>query len=144
MPISTRSAPSIPTSAIIGRVARESTRSSLSSGRLVTRAVRALSRPLEAHERQFMATKMPIVDPLSGTTRPVRFGDIAILARDGIAFDLADGARLWLAPRRGLTMLVWAEGVQAHDTLLPNILMRGLNDAAPSIGGDISDLVPGH
>ncbi len=71
-------------------------------------------------------------------------GDESFLARDGIAFDLADGARLWLAPRRGLTMLVWADGVQAHDTLLPNILMRGLNDAAPSIGGDISDLVPGH
>lgn len=71
-------------------------------------------------------------------------GDEPFLARDGIAFDLTDGARVWLAPRRGLTMLVWADGAQAHDTLLPNILMRGLNDAAPAISGDISDLVPGH
>jgi len=71
-------------------------------------------------------------------------GDEPFLARDGAAFDLADGARVWLAPARGLTMLVWADGAQAQDTLLPNILMRGLNDASPAIGGDLPDLVPGH
>lgn len=71
-------------------------------------------------------------------------GDEPFLARDGAAFDLADGARVWLAPGRGLTMLVWADGAQAQDTLLPNILMRGLNDASPAVGGDLPDLVPGH
>lgn len=77
--------------------------------------------------------------------RPLQWtGDEPFLARDGAAFDLADGARVWLAPGRGVTMLVWADGAQAQDTLLPNILMRGLNDASPVIGGDLPDLVPGH
>lgn len=77
--------------------------------------------------------------------RPLQWtGDEPFLARDGAPFDLADGARVWLAPGRGLTMLVWADGAQAQDTLLPNILMRGLNDASPAIGGDLPDLVPGH
>jgi hypothetical protein len=71
-------------------------------------------------------------------------GDEPFLARDGTAFDLGGGARLWLAPRRALVMLVWADGDVALDTLLPNIVLRGLNDVSPAIGGDISDLVPGH
>lgn len=70
-------------------------------------------------------------------------GDEPFLARDGTAFDLGEGVRLWLAPRRALTMLVWADGPAARDTLLPNILLRGLNDVSPVIG-EVSDLVPGH
>jgi hypothetical protein len=70
-------------------------------------------------------------------------GDEPFLARDPAAFDLAEGARLWLAPRRNLAILVWADDARAHDTLLPNIILRGLNDASPAIGG-IDDLVPGH
>lgn len=71
-------------------------------------------------------------------------GDEPFLARDGAAFDLGEGVRLWLAPRRALTLLVWARGGAERDTLLPNILLRGLNDVSPAIGGDISDMVPGH
>ncbi len=71
-------------------------------------------------------------------------GDEPLLARDGTAFDLAPDMRLWLAPRRGLAILVWGKPEQARNTLLPNLILRGLNDAAPAIGGDISDIVPGH
>lgn len=71
-------------------------------------------------------------------------GDEPLLARDGIAFDLAAEVRLWLAPRRSLAILVWGKPGQARNTLLPNLILRGLNDAAPAIGGDISDIVPGH
>jgi hypothetical protein len=71
-------------------------------------------------------------------------GDEPLLARDGVAFDLDDEVRVWLAPRRGLSMLVRAGKDRARDTLLPNVILRGLNDAAPAIGGGISDLVPGH
>lgn len=71
-------------------------------------------------------------------------GDEPLLARDGTAFDLAPDLRLWLAPRRNLAILVWGANDQARDTLLPNLILRGLNDPAPAIGGDISDMVPGH
>lgn len=71
-------------------------------------------------------------------------GDEPLLSRDGTAFDLQDGVRLWLAPRRQLAILVWADDAVARDTLIPNIILRGLNDASPTIGGDISDIVPGH
>lgn len=71
-------------------------------------------------------------------------GDEPLLARDGITFDLQPGLRIWLAPRRQLTMLVWADDAIAQDTLLPNLILRGLDDASPAISGDISDLVPGH
>jgi hypothetical protein len=71
-------------------------------------------------------------------------GDEPLLAQDGLAFDLSREQRLWLAPRRQLAILVWADADVARDTLLPNIILRGLNDAAPAIGGGISDIVPGH
>lgn len=71
-------------------------------------------------------------------------GDEPLLARDGIAFDLAPDTRLWLAPRRGLAILVRGKPARARDTTLPNLILRGLNDAAPAIGGDIGDIVPGH
>lgn len=76
--------------------------------------------------------------------RPQTGGDEPLLAREGTAFDLQPGVRIWLAPRRSLTMLVWADEEVARDTLLPNLILRGLNDASPAISGDISDLVPGH
>jgi len=59
--------------------------------------------------------------------------------------DLGHDLRLWLAPRRGLAILVWAGGNRAQDTLIPNIILRGLHDQAPPIGGGgLNDLVPGH
>jgi hypothetical protein len=51
---------------------------------------------------------------------------------------------LWLAPRRQLAVLVWADAEVARDTLLPNVILRGLNDAAPAIDAGIGDIVPGH
>jgi hypothetical protein len=33
---------------------------------------------------------------------------------------------------------------RARDTLLPNIILRGLQDQLPSGGTDLNDLVPGH
>lgn len=84
--------------------------------------------------RQLLATHSPA--PSSG--------DEPLLARDGTAFDLAPGMRLWLAPRRSLAILVWGSADQARNTLLPNLILRGLNDPAPAIGGGIGDIVPGH
>ncbi len=64
--------------------------------------------------------------------------------RDVYWFDLGEDLRLWLAPRRGLAVLVWADGGRARDTI-PNIILRGLNDQAPPIGGTgLNELVPGH
>jgi hypothetical protein len=70
-------------------------------------------------------------------------GDEPFLARDGMSFGLQPGVRLWLAPRRNLAILVWGEAL-AGNTLLPNLILRGLNDPSPPISGDISDIVPGH
>lgn len=72
-------------------------------------------------------------------------GDEPPVERDVFWFDLGTDLRMWLAPRRGLQILVWSHGDRARDTLIPNIILRGLNDQAPSIGnGDLQDLVPGH
>lgn len=81
---------------------------------------------------------------LAASAMPAILGDEPLLARDGTAFDLQPGVRLWIAPRRQLAMLVWGDDAVAHDTLLPNIVLRGLNDQAPAIGGSVSDIVPGH
>ena len=81
---------------------------------------------------------------LAGHQAEASRGDEPLLARNGLAFDLQPGVRIWLAPRRQLIMLVWADAAAARDTLLPNLILRGLNDASPAISGDISDLVPGH
>jgi hypothetical protein len=71
-------------------------------------------------------------------------GDEPLLARDALWFDLEPGLRLWLAPRRGLAVLAWA-GEASRDTRIPNIILRGLNDQAPTIGdGGLEDIVPGH
>lgn len=72
-------------------------------------------------------------------------GDEPPLERDMYWFDLGGQVRMWLAPRRGLQILVWSDSGRARDTLIPNIILRGLNDQAPSIGdGNLHDLVPGH
>lgn len=74
-------------------------------------------------------------------------GDEPPAERDVYWFDLGRDLRLWLAPRRGLSVLVWAGRgrTRARDTLIPNIVLRGLNDQAPPIGGGgVNDLVPGH
>jgi hypothetical protein len=72
-------------------------------------------------------------------------GDEPPVERDVFWFDLGGDVRIWLAPRRGLQVLVWSRGGGARDTLIPNIILRGLNDQAPPIGGgDLQDLVPGH
>jgi hypothetical protein len=60
-------------------------------------------------------------------------------------FDLGSDMRLWLAPRRGLAILYWANAPKSRDTLVPNIILRGLQDQLPAGGAtEINDLVPGH
>jgi hypothetical protein len=81
---------------------------------------------------------------LAAHTSAAAEGDEPFLARDGMTFDLEPGVRLWLAPRRNLAILVWGDAALARNTLLPNLILRGLNDPSPAIGGDISDIVPGH
>ncbi len=72
-------------------------------------------------------------------------GDEPPVARDAYWFDLGTDLRLWLVPRRGLAVLVWAQRSGARDTLIPNIILRGLNDQAPPVGGSgLNELVPGH
>ncbi len=72
-------------------------------------------------------------------------GDEPPHARDTYWFDLAPDMRLWLVPRRGIAMLAWGRGDKARDTLIPNIILRGLTDQAPAItGGGLNELVPGH
>jgi len=68
-------------------------------------------------------------------------------ARDTSWFDLGAGLRLWLVPRRGLSILYWADsGAAARDTEVPNLLMRGLVDQAPPIAApsSLEQIVPGH
>jgi hypothetical protein len=72
-------------------------------------------------------------------------GDEPPHARDTYWFDLAPDMRLWLVPRRGIAMLAWGRGDKARDTLIPNIILRGLTDQAPAVtGGSLNELVPGH
>ena len=72
-------------------------------------------------------------------------GDEPPAARDAFWFDLADDLRLWLVPRRGLVVLVWGSRDTARDTLIPNIIIRGLQDQAPPVSGsDLQQIVPGH
>jgi hypothetical protein len=71
-------------------------------------------------------------------------GDEPPATREVYWFDLGSDARLWLVPRRGLALLYWAGKGQARDTLLPNIILRGLQDQLPSGGTGLNDLVPGH
>jgi hypothetical protein len=68
-------------------------------------------------------------------------------ARDAFWFDLGEGVRLWLVPRRGLSVLVWsASKVGARDTEIPNLFIRALTDQAPPVGGTsaLEQIVPGH
>lgn len=87
-----------------------------------------------------------------GRTQPVWLaaqlpweGDEPPVARDAYWFDLGVDLRLWLAPRRGIAVLVWTQRGGARDTLLPNIILRGLDDQAPPVeGSSVNELVPGH
>lgn len=68
-------------------------------------------------------------------------------ARDTFWFDLGPGLRMWLVPRRALSVLVWTvSAAQARDTELPNLLIRGLIDQAPAIDAPsaLDQIVPGH
>jgi hypothetical protein len=72
-------------------------------------------------------------------------GDEPPVERDVYWFDLASDLRIWVAPRRGVQVLVWGPASAARDTLIPNIILRGLADQAPSIDGStLDELVPGH
>lgn len=73
-------------------------------------------------------------------------GDEPPATRDIYWFDLGNDARLWLAPQRGLSVLYWGRGSEARDTLVLNVVLRGLLDQLPSGSGatDLNDLVPGH
>lgn len=71
-------------------------------------------------------------------------GDEPLLAQQALWFDLQPGVRLWLAPRRQLAILVQGDEDVARDTRIPNIILRGLNDASPAVGSGIGDIVPGH
>lgn len=91
---------------------------------------------------------------LNGVRRPVWLaqqngwlGDEPPAAREVIWFDLGAGVRLWLVPRRGLSVLVWAASADgARDTELLNLFIRALADQAPTIGAgsSIDQIVPGH
>jgi CubicO group peptidase (beta-lactamase class C family) len=68
-------------------------------------------------------------------------------SRDTFWFDLGAGVRLWLVPKRGLSVLLWsASKAGARDTEIPNLFIRALTDQAPTVGGstDINQIVPGH
>ncbi|HMA11356.1 MAG TPA: hypothetical protein VKO83_05680 [Steroidobacteraceae bacterium] len=68
-------------------------------------------------------------------------------ARDALWFDLGAGVRLWLVPRRGLSVLLWSASRQgARDTEMPNLFIRALTDQAPPVGAAsaIDQIVPGH
>lgn len=68
-------------------------------------------------------------------------------ARDALWFDLGPGVRLWLAPRRGLSVLLWSASKDgARDTEIPNLFIRSLTDPSPAVGGmsELNQIVPGH
>jgi hypothetical protein len=72
-------------------------------------------------------------------------GDEPPAAREIYWFDLGSDLRLWLAPRRSLAILYWADKDNARDTLVPYIILRGLQDQLPTGGtAELDDLVPGH
>jgi hypothetical protein len=89
-----------------------------------------------------------------GTNHPVWVGvpgaltgDEPPAAREAFWFDLGPELRLWLLPRRGLSILQWsANSDQARDPAIANLLIRGLveQSVAPGATTNISDIVPGH
>jgi hypothetical protein len=89
----------------------------------------------------------------NGTSHPAWVGTTGALtgdeppaAHETFWFDLAPGVRLWLLPRRGLSILVWTGNDQALDPAIPNLIIRGLveQSVAPGATTNISDIVPGH
>ena len=84
------------------------------------------------------------VDPARAFT-----GDEPPAARETLWIDMGPSARLWLLPQRQMSVLYWAAPRStrpASDTLIPNIIIRGIVDQAlPAIGPPaLDDLVPGH
>jgi hypothetical protein len=90
-----------------------------------------------------------------GSTHPVWVrtpgavgGDEPPAARETYWFDLGSNARLWLLPRRGLSILLWSDSGKAlaQDTAIPNIVIRGILDpaTAPGASSNLNDIVPGH
>jgi hypothetical protein len=72
-------------------------------------------------------------------------GDEPPAAREIYWFDLGTDLRMWLVPRRSLAILYWVDERMARDTLIPNIILRGLQDQLPAGGTtELNDLVPGH
>ena len=95
-----------------------------------------------------------MVADAGGTNHPVWVspvpwtGDEPPAARETFWFDLGPDVRLWLLPRRGLSILYWARsrGADSRDTTIPNVVMRGLveQSVAPGATTNISEIVPGH
>ena len=74
-------------------------------------------------------------------------GDEPPAARETYWFDLGSNARMWLLPRRGISILLWSGGKDlARDTAIPNIVIRGILDQsiAPGSSSNLNDIVPGH
>jgi hypothetical protein len=76
-------------------------------------------------------------------------GDEPPAARETLWVDLGPYARLWLVPQRQLSIFVKVNAnntTPASDTLIPNILIRGMVDQASLTNGPaaLEDLVPGH
>jgi hypothetical protein len=74
-------------------------------------------------------------------------GDEPPAARETFWFDLGPDLRLWLLPRRGLSILHWAApGTgRSRDTTIPNIIIRGMVEQQLTPGAsELRDIVPGH
>jgi hypothetical protein len=90
---------------------------------------------------------------LNGVRRPVWLAQQATwlgaeppAAREVLWFDLGAGVRLWLVPRRGLSVLLWTTSAEgARDTEVLNLFIRALTDQVPlSSGSAIEQIVAGH
>lgn len=74
-------------------------------------------------------------------------GDEPPATRDALALDLQHGARLWLAPQRGIALLYVAQpgSSLASDTALVNLVFRGIIDQqAPGADTTHSGGMPGR
>lgn len=86
--------------------------------------------------------------PIWVTASPAWTGDEPPAAHETYWFDLGPDVRLWLLPRRGLSILFWSAtgSGQSRDTTIPNLLIRGIveQSVAPGATTNLGDLVPGH
>jgi hypothetical protein len=72
-------------------------------------------------------------------------GDEPPATHETLWFDLGRDMRLWLVPRRSLAILLWTNKDKSRDTLIPNMILRGLQDQLPAGStNELDDLVPGH